>query len=132
MQAYASAEMAAAGRLRCPDRHETISDSPSSPAVANAVVLDELLGQLADLVAERLVARLAAPHADASDEWLDTRRAAEYLGIHRDSLRRIAAADEIPSEQSGAGCKLFFRRSDLDAWRRGPAPVVGIRSGHDG
>ena len=133
MQAYASAEMAPAAGLRFLDRHHTISGSPSSRAAAGAVVLDELLGQLADLVADRLVARLEAPQADAGDEWLDTRRAAEYLGIHRDSLRRLAAERAIPAEQAGAGCKLFFRRSDLDAWRRrGPAPVVDIRSRRDG
>jgi hypothetical protein len=35
----------------------------------------------------------------------------------------------IAAEQAGAGCKLFFRRADLDAWRHpGSASVVGIRS----
>jgi excisionase family DNA binding protein len=79
------------------------------------------------------VARLEAPQANGGDESLDTRRAAEYLGIHRDSRRRLAAEGAIPAEQAGAGCKLFFRRSDLDVWRRGGlATVVGIRSRHDG
>jgi excisionase family DNA binding protein len=89
----------------------------SSPAVVAGGVFDDLLAQLADLVADRITARLTSPRASQKDEWLDTRRAAEYLGIHRDSLRRLAAERAIPTEQAGAGCKLYFKRSDLDAWR---------------
>jgi excisionase family DNA binding protein len=131
MQAYASAEMAQAAELRFIDRHPTISSSTSQAATGN-VVFDELLAHLAEVVAVKVIDRLARQGA-AADEWLDTRGASEYLGIHRDSLRRLAAERAIPAEQAGAGCKLFFRRSDLDAWRRrGPAPLVGIRSRHDG
>jgi excisionase family DNA binding protein len=127
MQAYASAEMAPAAERRLIDRHPTVSAHASSTATGN-VIVDELLANLADLVAARVIDRLAR-HATAADEWLDTRGASEYLGIHRDSLRRLAAEQAIPAEQAGVGCKLFFRRSDLDAWRRGGAtPVVGIRS----
>lgn len=118
MQAYATAEMAPVAELRLLDRRPTTSAGASAGAASGSVVLNELLGQLADLVADRLAARLAGPETGGADEWLDTRRAADYLGIHRDSLRRLAAAKEIPSEQSGGGCKLFFRRLDLDEWRR--------------
>ena len=115
MQAYASAEMATAAELRLVDSH------PRSPATKRLTAtergLDELLAQLADLVAARVIDRLARQDT-AGDEWLDTRGESEYLGIHRDSLRRRAAERAIPAEQAGAGCKLFFRRSDLDAWRR--------------
>jgi len=88
--------------------------------------LDAILVQLADLVAERLAARPAAAKPNG-DEWLDTRDAAEYLGVHRDTIRRLAAERAVPSEQEGPGCKLFFRRSDLDAWRcsqRRPVRVI--------
>jgi excisionase family DNA binding protein len=92
-------------------------------------VLDQLLGQLADLVADRVAARLVAPRRASVDDWLDTRHTAEYLGIGRDSLRRLAAERAIPTEQAGAGCKLYFRRSDLDQWRcSGPMPVVAVES----
>lgn len=128
MQAYASAEMAPSAELRFLDRRATVCDSTRRGAPAN-LVLDELLAHLADLVAVKVLDRLALRDSTAADEWLDTRCASEYLGIHRDSLRRLAAAKEVPAEQSGAGCKLFFRRSDLDAWRRpGSAPIIGIRS----
>lgn len=133
MQAYANAEMASAAELRLLDRRLTTSDPGSNRAAAGASVLHELLSQLADLVADKLASRLAGPQADTVDEWLDTRGASEYLGIHRDSLRRLAAERAIPAEQAGAGCKLFFRRSELDAWRRrGSATVIGIRRRHDG
>ncbi len=105
----------------------------ASKAAPGGFGLDELLSQLADLVAARVIDRLAGPDNAAADDWLDTRGASEYLGIHRDSLRRLAAERAIPVEQSGAGCKLFFRRSDLDTWRRrGTASVVSIRSRRDG
>jgi excisionase family DNA binding protein len=52
------------------------------------------------------------------DEWIDSRHAAEYLGVHRDTLRKLAAERAIPTEQDGPNWKLYFRRSDLDAWRR--------------
>jgi excisionase family DNA binding protein len=131
MQAYASAEMATAAGLRLLDRHPTISGSTSQVATRKAAV-DELLAQLADLVAAKVIDGLARQET-AADEWLDTRGASEYLGIHRDSLRRLAAERAIPAEQAGAGCKLSFRRSHLDAWRRrGSASVIGIRSRRDG
>ncbi|MGH2894337.1 MAG: helix-turn-helix domain-containing protein [Solirubrobacteraceae bacterium] len=125
MQAYASADMAPHVRLR-------VLES-SSPAGAAGGVLDELLAQLADLVADRVADQLAAPRVPAKDEWLDTRRAAEYLGIHRDSLRRLAAERAIPTEQASAGCKLYFKRSDLDAWRRdGLVPLTAVNGGRNG
>jgi excisionase family DNA binding protein len=96
-------------------------------------ILDQLVAQLADLVAERVAARLVRPRGVAEDEWLDTRRAAEYLGIHRDNVRRLAAEGTIPAEQESAGCKLYFRRSDLDAWRcPGSGAVLSLPGGCNG
>jgi excisionase family DNA binding protein len=124
MQAYASADTARPVQLR-------ILESPSRAAAApvGSGILDELLGQLADLVADRVAARLSAPRQDAKDEWLDTRRAAEYLGIHRDSLRRLAAERSIPTEQAGAGCKRYFKRSDLGAWRCSDSTTLALIGG---
>jgi excisionase family DNA binding protein len=121
MQAYATPATGTVSQLRLVDHPPPAVTGPSEGAVDG--VLGLLLGQLAELVAERVVARLAEPTRQAPDEWLDSRRAAEYLGIGRDSLRRLAAEGAIPSSQAGVGCKLFFRRSDLDWWRcsaRGP------------
>lgn len=57
-------------------------------------------------------------HDSKTDEWVDSRHAAEYRGLHRDTLRKLATERTIPSEQDGPGCKLYFRRSDLDTWQR--------------
>jgi excisionase family DNA binding protein len=128
MQAYATQETGSSPQLRLVG-----SPSPLPQAAAGGLALDQLLGQLAELVAERVAARLAEPQRERADEWLDSRRAAEYLGIGRDSVRRLAAERSIPTEQAGVGCKLFFRRSDLDAWRcnaMGPIePLRGRRHG---
>ncbi len=125
MQAYASAETAPVVP------HRALESSPAAGGPGG--VFDDLLAQLADLVADRIAARLAGPRVSQKDEWLDTRRAAEYLGIHRDSLRRLAAERAIPTEQAGAGCKLYFKRSDLDAWRcDGPALLTAVNGGRNG
>lgn len=86
------------------------------------VHVSSLLDQFISQLAERVAARITAQGPDAAEnagEWLDSRHAAEYLGVHRDTLRKLAAERAIPSEQDGPGCKLWFRRSDLDAWRLG-------------
>jgi excisionase family DNA binding protein len=116
MAAYATAERAAqTTQLRVVSSATGLDQRLTQPA-AGAAGFDVVLAHLADLVAERLAVRLAAPPPEVA-EWLDTRDAADYLGVHRDTVRRLAAERTIPSEQEGPGCKLFFRRSDLDAWR---------------
>lgn len=88
-------------------------------------LIDMLIDQVADRVAAAVAQRLDAGTADPRPEWLDSRAAAEYLGLHRDTLRKLAAERAIPAEQDGPGCKLFFRRSDLDEWR-----AAGGRAAH--
>ncbi|MFZ0041575.1 MAG: helix-turn-helix domain-containing protein [Solirubrobacteraceae bacterium] len=83
-------------------------------------MLDAVLDQIAERVAQRLAAlidRSSPTEGAGDDEWFDSRHAADYLGIHRDTLRKLAAERAIPSEQDGPNCKLYFRRADLDAWR---------------
>lgn len=115
MQAYATPEMGLYPELRLVNNS---SLTAAAPAIGQGHdVIDGLLTQLVELVAERVAAQLAAPQRERKDEWLDTRRAADYLGVGRDSVRRLAAAGSIPTEQAGVGCKLYFRRSALDEWR---------------
>ena len=94
------------------------SSRPRGAVDADSSVLDQLLAHIADRLAAAITDRLALSD-DRPDEWFDSRHAAEYLGVHRDTLRKLAAERAIPSEQDGPGCKLYFRRSDLDAWRHG-------------
>jgi len=90
-------------------------------------ILDLLLDQLAARVAAQIAAKLAAADATPANQWLDSRSAAEYLNISRDSVRRLAAEGTLPTEQAGTNCKLYFRRSDLDAWRRGGSTPTTLR-----
>jgi excisionase family DNA binding protein len=80
-------------------------------------LISTLVAQLAEQVAARIAEQLSGP-TEATDEWFDSRHAAEYLGVHRDTLRKLAAERAIRSEQDSPGCKLYFRKSDLDAWRQ--------------
>lgn len=81
------------------------------------LVLEALVDKLVARVATAVVEHLGRASSDNSAEWLDSRSAAEYLGVHRDTLRKLAAERAIPVHQDGRGCKLFFRRTDLDEWR---------------
>jgi excisionase family DNA binding protein len=98
-----------------PQRLEAV---PGPVVPPEASIIDLLVDRLAERVAALLSERLPS-ETDNRDEWLDSRHAAEYLGVHRDTLRKLAAERAIPSEQDGPGCKLYFRRSELDVWRRG-------------
>jgi excisionase family DNA binding protein len=72
------------------------------------------------------------------DRWLDSREASEYLGVHRDTLRKLAAAGVVPSEQDGPGCKRYFSKAALDGRRESGGrfhaasitPEAAVRTGH--
>jgi excisionase family DNA binding protein len=103
-----------------------------TPILAAAVsrqrpLLDEILDDLAQRVAAALARQLCSEPETKQDEWLDSQGAAEYLGLHPDTIRRLAAERAIPAEQDGPRCKLFFRRAALDEWR-----CTGGRAAHLG
>ena len=89
------------------------------------------LEALVDALAERLAPRVAAQVLDAltggqEDGWMTTRQAADYLGIRPNALHKLTASRAIPFTQDGAGCRCYFKRSELDRWRaEGP---IGRRS----
>jgi excisionase family DNA binding protein len=116
MQAYATSE-----RLPLGDQLRTLDRTSSRTAVVagdpDGGLIDQILGRIADLVVERLMERTDAQGGDQASAWLDARGAAEYLGVHRDTLRKLAAQRAIPTHQDGPGCKLYFRRDELDEWR---------------
>lgn len=90
-------------------------------------LVELMIDQLAARVADRIVAQIAAAPDPEADHWLDSNSAAQYLGISRHSVRRLAAEGSLPTEQAGANCKLYFRRSDLDDWRRGSPKLTNLR-----
>jgi excisionase family DNA binding protein len=129
MAAYDMSQLEPSARLPQPhsarwsDTWRQQRETAAAPTGFNHAAIDEtsiieaVVDRLADRLAAAVIARLATD-SHQRDEWFDSRRAAEYLGLHRDTLRRLAAARTIPSEQDGRGCKLFFRRAALDEWRR--------------
>jgi excisionase family DNA binding protein len=76
---------------------------------------DEALDALADRIVARLAGRLDRPPVD--DGWLTAHEAAGYLGISYSTMKKRMAAGELPCEREGG--RVYFKRSDLDAWRRG-------------
>jgi excisionase family DNA binding protein len=119
MAAYATPRLEVAGRSSGHHRNEI--DASTFDSGAERSLLEALIDQIAERVAERLApapAPSTASEPTGEDEWLDSRHAATYLGVHRDTLRKLAAERAIPSEQEGPNCKLYFRRSALDSWRR--------------
>ena len=83
--------------------------------LARALLADLGSEDLADL-AQRLAPFLPR---DAADGWMNSRDAAAYLGISKAALHHLTAARRIPFTQGGPGEKLFFKRTDLDAFREG-------------
>ena len=81
----------------------------------------------------RRLAELLAPYMPApdtpseADRWLSTREAAEYAGTSPNALHKAMAAREIHFEQDTRGGKAWFKRADIDAWRRGERPGSAVR-----
>jgi excisionase family DNA binding protein len=117
MQAYATT-----GRLILNEPLPTFAATSAAQSPTgtgrDAALIDQLLGRLADLVVDRLMERAEGSANQLDDDWLDARTAATYLGMHRDTLRKLAAQRAVPVHQDGPGCKLYFRREELDDWRR--------------
>jgi excisionase family DNA binding protein len=103
-----------------------IPEAESDPVDAIDRAIGVFFDQLVERVADAVAASLDAASTGNSAEWLDSRDAASYLGVHRDTLRRLAAERAIQSEQEGPGCKLYFLRSDLDSWRRDGGRVAHL------
>lgn len=78
--------------------------------------LNDLLDHFADQIAARLSLRIGLEREP--DSWLDLKSAAAHLNMHPDTLAKAARARRIPVEQERPGCRMYFRRSDLDAWRQ--------------
>jgi len=91
--------------------------TPADLAVAFVEALDdEGLDRFAARLAPKLERHLQG--REAHPEWMNSKNAAEYLGMSRNALYKLTAARKIPFEQEGPGCKCYFKASELDTWRR--------------
>jgi hypothetical protein len=123
MQAYASAELHPQGNPPSRVRATVRPGEAATAPVVEPSLIEELLGQFADLVVDRLTEQTRVEAGDRATKWLDVRGAADYLGIHPDTLRKLAAQRAIPTHQEGPRCKLYFLRGELDGWRLAAKPV---------
>lgn len=87
----------------------------SGQAIAAIIAGDEDgLRELAELLAPYLPGDPAE-----TDGWMTTREAAEYAGTSSNALHKAMAARAVRFEQETPGGKAWFKRGDIDAWRRG-------------
>jgi hypothetical protein len=87
-------------------------------AQARITLDEEFIERLADALAPKVAELLPGTSAPCGDPWMDAREAAAYLGFKDvDPLHKLTAARTVPFSQKTRGGKLWFRRSDLDAWR---------------
>lgn len=100
-----------------PDARTT--DTITGSAAAAALVLDAVRA-MSPAQLNGLRALLDLDRAPAVlDGWMTTAEAAVYLGLTVAALHRLTAARTVPFEQDVPGGKCWFKRSDLDDWRRG-------------
>ena len=80
---------------------------------------DATMRQLREEIADELLTKirpLLEGRAD-SEGWLDTKRAAAYLGISVTALHKLTSARSLAFSQTMAGAPCYFRKSELDAYR---------------
>ena len=70
-----------------------------------AVLELDLSPEAEDRIVRRIVQELLAELRVEDHGWMDTKQAAEYLGLSVDALHKLTAARSIPFEQSGPGAR---------------------------
>ena len=100
---------------------------PAADTLAAAIVAgldDDALDALAERLAPRLESRFGqGPGAKAgADRWMTTAEAAAYVGMSTNGIHKLTSARQVPFVQDAPGCRCYFRRSELDAWRQNGRP----------
>ena|ERR1700733_8695804 len=102
----------------------TLQPARTHPTDLGEAVLHAILATFEnDERAARRMAQALGPYlpqiqqAVQATGWLDFDGAVEYLGMKRGTLYKHTSARTVPFHQDGPGCKLWFLRSELDAWR---------------
>jgi excisionase family DNA binding protein len=86
----------------------------ATPASLGLVLPDSLVEHIAERAAEILRASATAPHDSAWPEWMSVPTAARYLDVSEERVRKLKDRGAIRCHQEAPGCRVFFRRSDLD------------------
>jgi excisionase family DNA binding protein len=72
-----------------------------------------LVEAIAERAAQIVVERLRAEH-QRWPEWMSVESAAMYLDVSPERVRKLQANGLLPFHQEGPGCRVFFRRAELD------------------
>ncbi len=80
------------------------------------VIPDAVVEALAIAVSERLLPALHAAGEERWPEWMAVETAARYLDVSPHRIRKLVSRREIPFHQEDKGCRVLFRRGDLDDW----------------
>jgi excisionase family DNA binding protein len=79
-----------------------------------------------ELLAERVAKILGETEVGLADadrggwpEWMSVETAARYLDVPAERVRKLKSRGKIPHYQEAPGCRIFFRRSDLEEWMSG-------------
>lgn len=78
---------------------------------------DSVIEALATAVCERLLPALqAAGRGEPWPEWMAIETASRYLDVSPQRIRKLVSHRQIPFHQEDRGCRILFRRADLDEW----------------
>lgn len=99
--------------------------SSSGSITIPAELVKVFVAELARLVA--LEALDGCATVGAQPEFMSVETAARYLDVSPERLRKLQARRKIPFYQEDVGCRVLFRRADLDQWmatfRNAPPPT---------
>lgn len=72
--------------------------------------------ELGDEQLAAIAAELPAPAQEAWPEWMSLATAARYLDVSPERLAKAKQRGKVPCYQEGRGCRILFRRAELDEW----------------
>jgi excisionase family DNA binding protein len=70
---------------------------------------------LSDDTVAVIAAAIPMPQQTTWPEWMDAFKAADYLGVSVERVRKLKDRGAIPAYQEAPRCRVLFRRRDLDA-----------------
>lgn len=94
---------------------------PDHAGVSGALTIPlppELVEAIVDKATEQVLERIDALATHDQREWFNVESAADYLDVSPERVRKLQARREIPYHQEAPGCRVLFRRVDLDEWMR--------------
>ena len=101
-----------------------VSSADSTPRAREVrrVTVDVLLGgvrlpvEFDDEALAAITASRSAELPESWPEWMGVETAARYLDVTVERVRKLKERGRLPCYQEGPGCRVFFRRSELDEW----------------